>query len=44
MIAAVGAPSSLAVAVAKTYGLTLIGFLKENKFNVYCEHQRVELN
>jgi FdhD protein len=44
MIAAVGAPSSLAVDVAKTYGITLIGFLKEDKFNVYCKKQRVELN
>ena len=44
IIAAVGAPSSLAVDVAKTYGVTLIGFLRENKFNVYCEQQRVELN
>lgn len=34
-VASVGAPSSLAVATASRFGMTLIGFLKPDKFNLY---------
>lgn len=41
-IAAVGAPSNLAVSLAKEYGMTLIGFLKGERFNVYNAKERLE--
>lgn len=41
VIAAVGAPSSLAVDMAKDFGITLIGFLGEKKFNIYNAKQRI---
>lgn len=41
-LAAVGAPSSLAVSAAERFGLTLIGFLSESRYNVYAGRERVE--
>jgi FdhD protein len=41
LLAAVSAPSSLAVQLAKEFGMTLIGFLRNDKFNIYAGEQRV---
>jgi FdhD protein len=40
-LAAVGAPSSLAISAAEDYGLTLVGFLDRRRFNVYAGRERL---
>jgi len=41
LLAAVGAPSSLAVQLAKEFDMTLIGFLRGSTFNIYNAPERV---
>jgi FdhD protein len=43
IVAAIGAPSSLAVELATEFDMTLLGFLKEDRFNIYHSSERIDI-
>ena len=42
ILAAISAPTGLAVRIAEDYGVTLVGFLRDNQFVMYANSQRIK--
>ena len=44
VVCSIGAPTSLAIELASDYNMTVIGFLKKEKMNIYCGSERIMLD
>ncbi len=44
LMAGVGAPTSLAIDLAKRFNMTLVGFVKQDSFNIYSNKERIIIN
>jgi len=42
ILAAISAPTGLAVRIAEAYGVTLVGFLREQQFVIYTHSDRIK--
>ncbi len=43
LLAAVSAPTGLAIRIAEAYGVTLVGFLRQEQFVIYAHPQRIKI-
>lgn len=41
VVCSIGAPSSLAIELASDYNMTLLGFLRKDRMNIYCGSERI---
>lgn len=41
IVVAIGAPSSLAIRLAEEQGMTIVGFARHDRFNIYCGSERI---
>ncbi len=42
LLAAISAPTGLAIRIAEAYGITLVGFLREQQFVIYTHPERIQ--
>jgi FdhD protein len=43
VVCSIGAPTSLAIELASDFNMTVIGFLKNERMNIYCGEERILL-
>ncbi|MFI5134672.1 MAG: formate dehydrogenase accessory sulfurtransferase FdhD [Chitinophagales bacterium] len=43
VVCSIGAPTSLAIELATDFNITVIGFLKKDRMNIYCSEERIQI-